>query len=165
MGKVTIYGGDFAEQVIYFISHVLVIAGGMGNEKIPSKQLKSVEVATENTVKKLSGSIGLGLAGGLLLGPVGMIAGALAGGNKKEITFVATFHDGRTFVATTDPKTFANIKAEAHDNSYEPPVLKRDIQPVQHVNICDKCGKEKESKPFAARDECDHCGEKLRAFY
>lgn len=162
MSMLKIHGGDFTEQSIYFFGNVLVISGKIKNEKIPSKRLRSVEVATEETIKKLPGSIGLGLVGGLLLGPVGLVAGVLAGGNKKEITFVATFHDNRSFVGTSDPNTFANLKADALDSSYEPPILKRDIQPKQYNPVCPTCGKEKDNRPFSAKDECDYCGEKLR---
>ena len=161
MGMLKVHGGDFIEQQIYFLGDILVLTGKRKNEKIPSKKLKSIEVATEEKIKKLSGSIGLGLVGGLLLGPLGIIAGALAGGNKKEITFVATFHDSRSFVATTDPSTFAALKAEALDSSYKPPVLKRDIQSKQYNPVCPKCNQEKDDRPFSAKDECNYCGEKL----
>lgn len=162
MGMIKIHGGDFTEQSVYFCGDVLVISGKVKNEEINSNRLRSVEVATEEAIKKLPGSIGLGLVGGLLLGPVGMVAGVLAGGNKKEITFTATFHDNRSFVATTDPKTFANLKADALDSSYTPPILKRDIQPKHYNPICPNCYKGKCERPFSAKDECDYCGEKLR---
>ena len=165
MGMLKVHGGDFTEQEIYFLGDTLVISGKIKNEKIPSKKLKSVEVATEETVKKLPGSIGLGLIGGLLLGPVGIIAGALAGGNNKVITFVATFHDGRSFVATTDPSTFATLKAEALNSSYKAPVLKRDIRLKQYNPVCPKCNKEKDDRPFSAKDECNYCGEKLLVIF
>lgn len=161
MGMLKIHGGDFVEQQVYFLGGVLVLSGKIKNEKVPSKRLKSVEVATEEKIKKLSGALSFGLVGGVLLGPLGALVGALVGGNKKEITFVATFHDGRSFVATTDPKTFAALKAEALDSSYKPPVLKRDIRPKHYNPVCLECGQEKDERPFSAKDECNYCGEKL----
>lgn len=161
MSQIKVHGGDFIEQDIHFLNGIFVFRGTGGKETIPSNRLKSIEVATEETIKKLPGSIGLGLVGGLLLGPVGLVAGVLVGGNKKEITFVATFHDNRSFVATTDPNTFANLKADALDSSYAPPCLKREILPKRYSPVCPKCNKEKDSRPFSATDECDYCGAKL----
>jgi hypothetical protein len=44
-------------------------------------------LVTEENKKKFLSSAGWGLVGGALLGPVGLVAGALAGGNRKEISF------------------------------------------------------------------------------
>jgi hypothetical protein len=80
-------------------------------ETIPVTNLETVEIATEESVKKLEGTIGWGAVGGLLLGPVGLLAGLLAGGRKKEVTFVAKFKDGRKLLASTDSKTFTKLQA------------------------------------------------------
>jgi len=40
-----------------------------------------------------------------------LLAGLLLGGNKKEITFVAKFKDGRKLLATTDSGTFTKLQA------------------------------------------------------
>ena len=53
------------------------------------------------SIKKLGRTIGGGIIGGVLLGPVGWLAGVLASGRKKEVTFLATLKDGRQFLATT----------------------------------------------------------------
>jgi len=37
----------------------------------------------------------------------------LAGGNKKQVTFIAEFKDGRQILASTDGKTFTKIQAAA----------------------------------------------------
>ena len=65
-----------------------------------------VEVATEETAKNLGGAAGWGIAGGLLLGPAGLLAGALLGGRaKKKVTFICVFKDGKKILATADEKT------------------------------------------------------------
>jgi len=58
----------------------------------------------------VGGTAGWGIAGGALLGPVGLLAGLLLGGRGKNITFVCRFNDGRKILATTDEQTFAKIK-------------------------------------------------------
>lgn len=50
--------------------------------------------------------------GALALGPAGLLAGLLLGGEKsKDVTFVAKFKDGRKFLGTTDNKTFTKLQA------------------------------------------------------
>jgi hypothetical protein len=51
------------------------------------------------------------VAGAVLLGPLGLLAGVLVGGRKKEITFVAKLKDGRKFLGTPDSKTFTQLQA------------------------------------------------------
>ncbi len=93
--------------------------------------IASVEVATEKKVKRLAGTAGWGLAGGALLGPVGLLAGLLLGGKKTEVTFVCVFNDGRKILATTDQKTFkkfqlAVLKNEVNDERGEDDQAKGD---------------------------------------
>ena len=72
-----------------------------------------MEVASEESVKRIGGTLGWGAAGMLALGPVGLLAGLLLGGKKKEVTFVAKVKDGRKLLGTTDHKTFTKLKAAA----------------------------------------------------
>ncbi|MDZ3990498.1 hypothetical protein PspTeo4_01600 [Pseudomonas sp. Teo4] len=51
----------------------------------------------------------LGVAGALVAGPVGLLAGLWLGGKEEEATFLATFKDGRKLMAITDGKTWSKI--------------------------------------------------------
>lgn len=82
-------------------------------EVIAMNQLASVEVATEENVKKLAGTVGWSLVGAAALGPVGFLAGLFFGGRKKNVTFIAELKDGRRMLATTDTKTFMQLQAAA----------------------------------------------------
>lgn len=73
--------------------------------------LESVELLDEESVKKLSGTAGWGIAGAVMLGPLGAIGGMLLGGNAKEVVFVGNLKDGRKFMATTDGATWKKIMA------------------------------------------------------
>lgn len=79
-------------------------------EHIGTGQIESLEIATEENLKKLGGAIGWGVVGGLAFGPVGALAGVLAGGRKHEITFVCLFKDGRKFIGCCSTKTFTDIQ-------------------------------------------------------
>lgn len=114
MAKVTVRAGDLLKGDSQFSFGSLVLhteAHSFVGEAIPITQLESVEVASEESVKRIGGPIGWGAAGALVLGPVGLLAGLLLGGKKKEVTFVAKFKDERRLLATTDSGTFTKLQA------------------------------------------------------
>jgi hypothetical protein len=110
-GDVRVHGGDFGKTTGFLGPDYLRIPSGWLGERIPLKEIELVEVASEESIKKFSGAVGWGFVGGLLLGPLGAAAGLLAGGKKKEVTFIVKFKDGRKLLATTDNKTFFMIQA------------------------------------------------------
>jgi hypothetical protein len=124
MAKVTVHAGDFKPGQGSFTSllkdretgivgafTLRTEAHAFIGETILVAQLASVEIASEEAVKRVGGTVGWGLAGAALLGPVGLLAGLLAGGRGKDVTFVARFKDGRRLLATTDSKTFTMLQA------------------------------------------------------
>lgn len=114
MAKITVHAGDFLKGDGQFSFGSLTLrtdAHPWVGETIPLTQLEMVEPASEENVKKLGGTIGWGAAGAVLLGPVGLLAGLLLGGRKKEVTFVTRFKDGRKLLATTDSATFTRLRA------------------------------------------------------
>lgn len=68
--------------------------------------IASIEVATEENVKRAGGAVGWGVAGALLLGPVGALGGALLGGRGKDVTFIVVLGGGRKFLAKGSSKTY-----------------------------------------------------------
>lgn len=114
MSRITVHAGDFLTldgQLVYGAIVLKTKAHSFLGETIPLAQLASVEVASEENVKKVGGTIGWGAVGALALGPVGLLAGLLLGGKKKEVTFVAVFKDGRRLLATTDSVGFTKLRA------------------------------------------------------
>ena len=114
MAKIAVYAGDFLKGDGQFNFGSLTLrtaAHSWVGETIPISQLETVEVASEESVKKIGGTIGWGAAGALILGPVGLLAGLLLGGKRKEVTFIAKFKDGRKLLATTDSSTYTKLRA------------------------------------------------------
>lgn len=114
MAKVTVHAGDFLKWEGQFSFGSLTLRKTEHSwigETIQITQLETVDVASEQSVKKIGGTIDWGAAGALVLGPVGLLAGLLLGGKKKEITFVAKFKDGRKLLATTDSATYTKLLA------------------------------------------------------
>ena len=121
MAKLKIHAGDFGkgETALVLIGMKMSFSdhtggGFFGKTCVyPKEEIESIEVASEENVIRLGGVAGWGVAGGLLLGPVGLLAGALLGGRSKDVTFVAVFKDGKKMLATTDTKTFTQLQALA----------------------------------------------------
>ena len=68
-------------------------------------------MATEDNVKRLGGTVGWGVVGATLLGPVGLLAGLLLGGKGKDVTFIMKLKDGRKLLGTVDGKTYTKLNA------------------------------------------------------
>jgi hypothetical protein len=64
-------------------------------DKIPFEDIKSTEVVTDANRASVGRKLGWGIGGAVLLGPVGAVIGALAGGNMKEQAVAVVFKDGR----------------------------------------------------------------------
>jgi hypothetical protein len=57
----------------------------------------------------------MGVAGAAVLGPVGLLAGALVGGEKKHVVFVCEFKDGRRFLGKAKQKDFETLMTATFD--------------------------------------------------
>jgi len=77
--------------------------------EISGDDVETIMVASEENVKKLKGTVGWGAVGWLTLGPVGLLAGLLLGGKKKETSFIIGFKDGRKALGTMQTKEYAKM--------------------------------------------------------
>lgn len=115
MAKVKILAGDYKGQAGFmWSSFTMPWMPGDGfslGKTYSTSDIEAVEVASEDSVKRLGGTVGWGVAGAALLGPVGLLAGMLLGGRGKEVTFVAKFKDGKKILATADSDTYKKILA------------------------------------------------------
>lgn len=113
MAKVVVHAGDWPKGTGRFVLDAFALPKSEwgGFEGISASELATIDLATEDSVKRIGGTVGWGVVGGALLGPVGLLAGLLAGGRGKDVTFVAVFKDGRKFLGTTDSKAFTRMKA------------------------------------------------------
>lgn len=115
MAKLKIHAGDFpkgsASVTMGIISFPWQPGDGFFPKTMPIAEFESVEVATEEAVKRVGGTVGWGAAGAVLLGPVGLLAGLLVGGRGKDVTFIGFTKDGKKMLATTDSKTYTKIQA------------------------------------------------------
>jgi hypothetical protein len=111
----TVHDGTYGKGSGYFGGDTFSLpkSSGWGSIQVHASDIVSAEVASEENVKRLAGTLGWGAAGGLVLGPVGLLAGLLLGGKKTQVTFIVAFTGNRAFIATADPKTWTAIKGAA----------------------------------------------------
>lgn len=107
--KVTVIAGDISEGEWEFNMNSLWSAFDTVSLE---GELKSVQLQTEESVKQLAGTLGWGLAGSVF-GPLGMLAGMVLGGNRKQMCAFIELKDGRKFIATMDSKVYQHIQALA----------------------------------------------------
>lgn len=112
-----VLAGDFKKGAGHYLYSdgrlQMKVPGKLFKQWVPLVDVEEVQIATEDNVKRIGGTVGWGLAGGLVLGPVGLLAGLLAGGRGKDVTFVCKFKDGRKFMAVAPSKVYAQIAAAA----------------------------------------------------
>jgi hypothetical protein len=111
MGQFTVLAGDFRPGDSSISGNELRL-WKLGSRSttfdawVPARAVASVEIATEENVKRAGGTVGWGVAGALLLGPVGALGGALLGGRGKDVTFIVNLHGGRKFLAKGNSKVY-----------------------------------------------------------
>ena len=74
------------------------------------QQIDYTVIVGEDTRKSVGSAVARGAVGGALLGPIGLIGGALSGKNKSETTFTIIYKSGRREVRTVknDSNEFRN---------------------------------------------------------
>lgn len=112
-GRFQIHAGDFKPSKEHqFVNNIFVMKNDrLFGEKIHASEIERLEQATEESVKRLGGSVGWGAVGALVLGPIGLLAGLLAGGRGTDIGFVCVFKDGRRFMGIAPLKVYRQIVA------------------------------------------------------
>jgi hypothetical protein len=115
---IMVHGGDLRKGKGFYyhgwFSKKIYLRGFLFWKKRSVNDIDTIEIITDDMVKGGMGKVGSAAVGTLLLGPLGLIAGAIIGGKqKKEITFVVEFSDGKSFIASSDVPTFQKLKGVA----------------------------------------------------
>tara|TARA_B100000929_G_C15496091_1_gene416024 strand:- start:432 stop:797 length:366 start_codon:yes stop_codon:yes gene_type:complete len=117
LGEFKVHAGDFATN------RKAMFTGGMFT--MPDKEdmwawkvhrympndVEELAQASEDNVKRIGGTVGWGVAGAAILGPVGLLAGLIAGGKGKDVTFIIKFKDGKKALCTAKSKDFIKMQS------------------------------------------------------
>ena len=112
MASITVLAGDFLQGDGDYRDGVFTLRTSLHpwpGLTLPLSRLKSVEVANEDSINNIKQAIGFGVAGAMLLGPIGALAGFMLAGKETEVTFLATLKDGRRLLVAADSSTFEEI--------------------------------------------------------
>jgi hypothetical protein len=110
-----VVAGDFKEGNAHQVlrGRLLMKSKGLFREKIPLSHISDLDVASEQSVNRIGGAIALGLAGEVVFGPLGLLAGLVRGGRGRDVTFVCRLMDGRRFLAIAGAKEFSQMQLAA----------------------------------------------------
>ncbi len=74
-------------------------------------QIDSLTIQTEESVKDLVKTLGLTVAGGMVLGLPGAVAGYLVSGSRKNVCVLVKLKDKRQFLAVMDQRIYQQMMA------------------------------------------------------
>ncbi|MGE8067679.1 hypothetical protein [Pseudomonas sp. NPDC089569] len=112
MASITVLAGDFLQGDGDYREGVLTLRTPLypwPGLKLPLRKFRHLEVANEESFNNIQQAIGYGVAGAMLLGPIGAFAGLMLAQKETEVTFMATLKDGRKLLACADGDTFDEI--------------------------------------------------------
>lgn len=80
----------------------LICYGWLKSYPITKDNVEKIELVTAEQSRDVGSSVARGLVGGVLLGPVGLVAGALLGKDSKINRFEITYKDGDKSLVEVD---------------------------------------------------------------
>lgn len=81
--------------------------------EIPAAEISGATVVTEDNRHRLGRTVGTAAVGALLIGPIGLLGGALFG-KKNLVTFVLELTDGREILARADMRSYEQVLKYAY---------------------------------------------------
>ncbi|MDB5980154.1 MAG: ribosome assembly protein 4 [Pseudomonas sp.] len=120
MAKIQVLAGDFLDgRANYYSGHINVETAlyPWPGLNVPVSDIKSLQIDSETATPSIPSALGLGLAGAMILGPLGAAAGLMLAEDKKEITFYMALEDGRKLVGVTDADTYSSLEKAASKNA------------------------------------------------
>lgn len=95
---------------------LLISIGVFKHETMKFSDLVNFELVTEENKASILGKVGWGAVGAIALGPVGLLAGVLGGGNKRDRVMVLEFRDGRSLMLKGSAKDAELLMAKSFGN-------------------------------------------------
>lgn len=102
--------------------------GTFSFDYVAFSDIDTFDVVTEENRASIFGKVGWGAVGAIALGPLGLLAGVLGGGNRRERVMVMRTIDGRRAMIKGTAKDVERIKAAMFGRE-EPPALPPSLSP------------------------------------
>jgi hypothetical protein len=108
--KNKVIAGDYqGKQVLCSLGFASISLGLIKSLDLNNKNVKSYELITDEHRKSAASGVARGIVGGALLGPVGMLAGAVSAKSKGIYQVAVEFNDGKRSLLEVDDKTYKAI--------------------------------------------------------
>ena len=93
------------QYLIKDVNNIVSISYGFFKSyQITKENVEKIELLTAEKSKDIGSSVARGLVGGILLGPVGLVAGALVGKDSNINRFEIMYKDGEKSLVEVDKK-------------------------------------------------------------
>ena len=112
MAKNKVIAGDYTGKEIGgggILSAYIILGTFKKPFDLTNENIESYEVVTDEHRKSASSGIARGLAGGFLLGPVGLIAGGISAKTKGTYQIAIQFKDGKRSLVEVSDKIYKAI--------------------------------------------------------
>lgn len=105
--KNIVIAGDYQGKGVGATSQgIYIITAFMKTLDLTKENVESYEVITDEHRKSAASGVARGLVGGVLLGPVGLLAGGLSAKNKGIYQVAIQFKDGKKSLIEIDDKIY-----------------------------------------------------------
>ncbi|BCR35201.1 SHOCT domain-containing protein [Mariniplasma anaerobium] len=105
----SVIAGDYKSASILMISGFPNICEKHKHIPLNSKYIESYEVITDEHRKSASSAVARGAIGAVLLGPIGLLGGAISGKKKGKYTIAIKFRDGKNSLLEVNEKIYKII--------------------------------------------------------
>lgn len=106
MAKNKVIAGDYqGNNILASFGNVVLATSVFKNFPLDKTTVKEYEIIDEESRKSATSAVGRAFVGGVILGPVGWLAG-LSAKSKKTHTIALEFEDGKRSLIEVDGKVF-----------------------------------------------------------
>nr|DAP48498.1 MAG TPA: hypothetical protein [Caudoviricetes sp.] len=107
--KNKVIAGDYKGGSVKSVLGILSISAFPTGVNLDKNTVDDYQLVTDDVRKSASSGVARGIVGGVLLGPVGMLAGGLSAKNKGVYTVAVQFKDGKKSLLELDDKLYKKL--------------------------------------------------------